>query len=369
MRVLHVYKTYFPDSLGGVEQVIKEVILSTSAHGVESSVLSLSLQRVDPTITVYGHPVHRCKSTIDVASTPMAISVFKRFSKLAKKADIIHYHFPWPFADLLHFACRINKPSVVTYHSDIVKQKRLLKLYQPLCKKFLTSVDSIVATSPNYFSTSETLQSFPDKTRVIPIGLDKSYYSSSSELLKSQWKRRFPDKFFLFVGVFRYYKGLHILIEAAEDVDTPIVIVGSGPIEHELKTHAAKLGLTNIHFLGSISHEDKVALLELSYAIVFPSHLRAEAFGISLLEGAMFGKPMISSEIGTGTTYINIDQETGLVITPNDPKGLAKAMNALVDNPVWASELGAKAEKRYQALFTAEKMGREYFDVYRELLF
>ena len=117
------------------------------------------------------------------------------------------------------------------------------------------------------------------------------------------WKRVIGQNFFVFVGVLRYYKGLHILMEAAQNSAWPVVVIGAGPVENALREQARELGLLNVKFLGGVSEEDKVAILKLSYALVFPSHLRSEAFGISLLEGAMFGKPLISSEIGTCLLY------------------------------------------------------------------
>src|SRR5690606_17794728 len=114
----------------------------------------------------------------------------------------------------------------------------------------------------------------------------------------------------------RYYKGLHFLIEAASKTAATIVIAGSGPEEIQLKSLAADKGLTNVHFLGRISDDDKSALLQACRGFVFPSHLPSESFGISLLEAAMAGKPMISCEIGTGTSYVNIHQQTGWVIEP-----------------------------------------------------
>jgi hypothetical protein len=102
--------------------------------------------------------------------------------------------------------------------------------------------------------------------------------------------------------------------------------------------------------------------------VAFPSHLRSEAFGISLLEGAMYGKPMISSEIGTGTTYINIDGETGLVVPPSDPQAFGEAMRTLWDNPELAQAMGKRAEARYWELFTAEQMARSYTALYHELV-
>jgi glycosyltransferase involved in cell wall biosynthesis len=270
--------------------------------------------------------------------------------------------------DLVHFATRIKNPTVITYHSDIIRQKKLLKLYQPLKSCFLNSSNKIIATSPNYLATSKDLIPHHRKTSVIPIGLDKSTYPIPSNQILDKWRSRVGCRFFLFVGVLRYYKGLHILIEAMKDKDYPLVIVGSGPIEVELKQHAARLKLKNIHFVGPVSEIDKIALLQLCYAVTFPSHLRSEAFGISLLEGAMYGKPLISSEIGTGTSYINIHEETGLVVLPCDPSALEEAITLLWENPSMAEQMGKQAEQRYWSLFTADRMAKSYVDVYQELI-
>ncbi len=367
MRVLHFFKTSFPDTMGGIEQVINQIARGANRLGVKTDVLSLTPDRVPRTIEIDGYLAHRARLDLQVASTGFSLSVFLRFAQLAKQADVIHYHFPWPFMDVVHFATRIKKPTVVTYHSDIIRQKNLLKLYKPLMWKFLGSMDRIVATSPNYLATSDVLARYPEKTSVIPIGMDKTTYPQPRAERLQFWQEKFGPKFFLFVGVIRYYKGLHVLMEAAQGTDYPIVIVGAGPIEDELKVQAAQLGLRNIHFLGHLPDEDKVALLTLCYGVIFPSHLRSEAFGISLLEGAMYGKPMISSEIGTGTTFINIAGETGLVVPPSDPAALRQAMQYLWERPEQAAEMGRRAEERYWKYFTAEQMVGEYVKLYHEL--
>jgi len=354
--------------MGGIELVINQIARGANNLGVESEVLSLTPDRVARTIEIDGYQAHRVRLDLQIASTGFSASAFFRFSQLAKKADVIHYHFPWPFMDLVHFATRVKKPTVVTYHSDIIRQKHLLKLYRPLKRKFLASMDRIVATSPNYLATSDVLAKFSGKVSVIPIGLDKSTYPQPIPDRLHVWRERFGPKFFLFVGLLRYYKGLHLLIEAAQGTDYPIVIVGAGPIEQELKTQVAQLGLCNIHFLGHLPDADKVALLTLCYGVVFPSHLRSEAFGISLLEGAMYGKPMISSEIGTGTTFINIGDETGLVVPPSDPVALRQVMSHLWEHPKEAAEMGKRAEERYWKHFTAEQMVKSYVDLYRDLV-
>lgn len=368
MRVLHFFKTYLPDSMGGIEQVIFQLCQSTLPHGVHSEVLTLSDDPQPSELMVADHRVHRAKLDLQIASTGLSYSVLKRFRHLAAQADVIHYHFPWPFMDLLHFLSGVKKPVVVTYHSDIVRQRNLMRLYSPLMHRFLTRADRIVAASPNYMATSKVLHHYRHKTVVIPYGLDRKSYPPASEERLQHWRERCGERFFLFVGVMRYYKGLHILLEAAQGTDYPIIIVGAGPLEIELKAQAERLGLRNVQFLGRLGDEDKVALLQLCTAIVFPSHLRSEAFGISLLEGAMFGKPMISSEIGTGTSYINIHNETGLVVPPSDPAAFSTAMRTLWENPLLAQDMGRKAAQRYEKLFTSELMGRQMAMLYRELL-
>lgn len=368
MKVLHFYRTYYPDTFGGVEQVIRQMAVGTTRLGVENEVLTLTRDTDRPLIEFEGHKVHRAHLNFEIASTGFSWSALSRLVELAKQADVVHYHFPWPFMDIAHFLGRVKTPSVVTYHSDIVRQKYLLKLYAPLKHQFLRDVNRIVATSPNYLATSPTLGLYKDKTEVITYGLDNSIYPVPSAELLDKWRQKVGKNFFLFVGMLRYYKGLHILLEAAAGTNIPIVIVGDGPEEIELKRQAEKLQLKNVHFLGALPEPDKVALLTLCFALAFPSHLRSEAFGISLLEGAMYGKPMISSEIGTGTTYINVAGQTGLVVPPSDPAAFRQAMEYLLAHPQEAAEMGKNARQRYLDLFTAEKMAGHYARLYQEVI-
>jgi O-antigen biosynthesis rhamnosyltransferase len=225
-----------------------------------------------------------------------------------------------------------------------------------------------VPTSPNYLQSSELLQDYRDKATVIPIGLDETCYPQALPERVQYWQDEVGEDFFLFVGVLRYYKGLHILLDACANSSSRVVIVGAGPVEADLKQQAMRLGLTNVHFLGAVSDEDKVALLKLCRAVIFPSHLRSEAFGVTLLEGAMYGKPLISSEIGTGSSYVNIDGVTGLVVPANDPPALRAAMHRLEQDRVLASEMGRKARERFETMFTARQMAQSYAALYERVL-
>ncbi len=368
INTLHVYKTFLSDTFGGVEQVIAQIAMTDATSDFNHTVVSLSKKSHQTHLNEFGIKNIRYKEDACFSSNAMSYSLLRDFGKLAKQYDLIHYHFPWPFADMMHGLWRIKKPSIMTYHSDIVRQKQMLRFYRPLMNYFLSSVDQLVATSPNYLASSEVLQQHQQKVTVIPIGLNKNSYPVPTEELKAYWRGRLGERFFLFVGVMRYYKGLHILLEAIQQTTYPVVLVGTGPIEVELKARAKALNLTNLHFLGALSDLDKTTLLQLCTCLVFPSHLRSEAFGVSLLEGAMFGKALISSEIGTGTSYINLDGKTGLVVPPNDPIALRKAMAFVWDNPAINEAMGQQAEARYLEFFTGNQMVKAYEKLYLDVV-
>lgn len=370
MKVLHVYRTYFPDTQGGLEEVIRQICLGASENGVQSKVFTLSDEPFPHRLPRVEAEVLRVRKTFEIASCGFALTGIRRFAKAVEWADIVHYHYPWPFSDLMYLVAGRSRPAVLTYHSDIVRQQFLLSLYKPLMRRYLGAMDRIVATSPNYFATSEVLGEFSEKVEIIPIGLNEPSYPAVDEQNRNLAvaRERYGDNFFLFVGVLRYYKGLHILLDAIVGAPYKVVIVGAGPVESELRKQASELGLDNVIFAGFISDKEKMALFQLCRAVVFPSYLRSEAFGVTLLEGAMSSRPLISAEVGSGTSHVNIHGETGLVVPPSDSQALRKAMDQLYADAHKAREMGLNARRRYEELFTGSAMGKRYSDVYQSVL-
>ena len=368
MKVLHVYRTYFPDTQGGVQETVRQISLGTSELGVSNRIFTPS---AGPHPAVLHHPegdVHRVKLNFEIASCGFCFTGIPEFKRCVQWADIVHYHFPWPFADALHFLANVRKPTLLTYHSDVIRQRALLALYSPLMKRFLQSARKIVCTSPNYLASSKVLNALGKPCSVIPIGLNRDSYPDVTESELDQFRQQHGEGFFLFVGLLRYYKGLHTLLDAAQLTPHKIVVVGAGPLEKELKQKMQKLGLSNVHFTGYIPDTSKMALIKLCRALVLPANLRSEAFGVSLLEGAMNGKPMISTEVGTGTSFVNIDAETGYVVPPENARLLADAMNRLAGDPEQAERLGQNALARFESMFTSRQMAEAYLDEYQQLL-
>jgi rhamnosyl/mannosyltransferase len=368
MRVLHVYKTFYPDSFGGVEQFISQLARAGKEFGIEAEVLSISKRGNTRNQFYCGCNTNTSKLSFSLRSTNFSTHAFNDFKELQKRVDIVHYHFPNPFMDILHLCCPPNCPTVLTYHSDIVRQKLLNIFYQPLMERFLSKVDAIVATSPNYLKSSKVLSRIKCKTCVIPIGIEPNVFSQISSEKMQNWKKNLGEKFFLFVGVLRYYKGLSVLLKALSSFDIPFVIVGSGPESDSLKKDASNLRLKNCIFLGALSEADKFALLKMCYGFVLPSNFRSEAFGISLCEAARFGKPLISCELGTGTSYINLNNVTGITVPPNNPNALCDAIKKLWTNGTLAKEYGENAKKRFFKCFTARQMAFRYYNLYKTLL-
>jgi O-antigen biosynthesis rhamnosyltransferase len=374
MRVLHFYSTYYPDTVGGAEAAISQICQSTSKFGVISTVMALSVSASPRRLRIDGHDVVRCKTNFEIASTRFSFSAFTTLRQLANEHDVVHYHFPWPFADFCQIALRLRNPYLVTYHSDVVKQKFLLKLYAPLMHRFLRGAAQLVATSPNYLETSDVLKTYRSKVSIIPLALSSGSYVPATLVSQQRWRTLLGDQpFFLFVGVLRYYKGLHLLIEAVRGSNLKVVIAGDGPEAYAL--HQQAHGLKNVVFLGRISEDDKVALLTIAYGFVFPSHLRSEAFGMSLLEAGLFGLPSICFDLGTGTTYVVEDGVSGIVAgrISNDVSGsaslrLRNAMNSLIADPAMARRLGSAAQTRIGAMFNVALLGKNYSRVYEKIV-
>lgn len=372
LRVLHVYRTYFPDPPGGLQEAIRQIALATQPFGIESRIFALTPSQVSVDVDRPEGVVIRSRSWAAPASCDLgSVNAFLRFAEAADWADVINYHFPWPFADVLRFIVRPKSKSVLTYHSDIVRQRWLGKFYSPLMNSMIRSVGAVVATSPAYATTSPILSKagVREKVRVIPLGItEESYPPSGDEAVFSRLGISPGEPYFIFIGVLRYYKGLHTLVRSAHQVGAKLVLAGSGPESDSLKRMAQDLGADNVLFAGQVTDAEKVALIKHSTAMVLPSHLRSEAFGMVLVEAAMLGRPMVSCEIGTGTSYVNLEGESGFVIPPEEPQALADSLCALLSDPGLATRLGQGARARYERMFSGPALGLAYSNLYQDIV-
>jgi glycosyltransferase involved in cell wall biosynthesis len=361
MKILHVYKTYYPDSTGGVEKSIENMAQGLKKLKVSSKILTLSNN-----VSV-NKKVISLKKTFEIFSTPFSFKLLFKFKSISNKYDIIHFHFPWPFIDLVFLLSNIKKPTVLTYHSDIVKQSFLKVFYYPIMILFLKRIDKIVSTSPNYLKSSKILQKFKSKTEVIPLGISKKNYKIKKSKIPF-FEKKYGKNFIIFVGVLRYYKGIEFLINSIKETNYKLYIVGNGKEYHKYNSIIKDYNLKNIKLLRSVSDKELPYLIKLSKCLILPSHLRSEAFGISLLEGLMFEKPLISCNIKTGTSFINIHNKTGFVVKPGNSYSLTNALNKIYSKKNKLNYFKNNSKKWFNLNFTQEKMSNSYYKLYKSLI-
>ena len=384
IRVLHVYKDYYPPVLGGIEKHLHALAHLQAAQGLDVTVLVTNpapFPRGMRTITSSERPTEegdrrvriiRAARLFTVASTP--ISLAQAWKQLHLETDIVHLHFPYPPGEVVNYLGRKAKATVITYHSDVIRQRVILRLYRPLLWRVLKRADAIIASSPGYVESSPFLSRLRERVRVIPLGIDLTPFLGVSQERARRHRRRLLGNrevpIVLFVGRLRYYKGVDVLLRALAHVpEAELWIVGTGPQGEEWKRLARTLGLgERVHFLGDVPEGDLPLYYAAADLFVLPSVSRAEALGLVLIEAMASGIPVISTELGTGTSFVNVHGETGLVVPAGDVQALAAAMRDLLAQPEVRARMGRAARERAVREFRADLMAARITEVYTDLL-
>ncbi len=363
MKILHVYKDFDPPVHGGME---RHMALMCRFQREWAEVRALTCSRRFRTVNASRDDteVREVGEWGRFQSAP--VSPMFPFHLRALQADVNVVHVPNPTAELSFLLSRPRGKLVVRYQSDVVRQAVAMKVYRPFLMKFLSKADIILAASERYLNTSSTLQPFRDKCRVVPLGVVPEEFDAPDPARIQALRDVHGGGFVLFFGRHRYYKGLDYLVKAAQDIDAPVVIAGTGPERSRIEALAKDLEV-DIDFVGELSHEDLVVHLHACDVVAFPSIERSEAFGLSMLEAHATGTPVVATTLGTGVEFVNLHEETGLNVPPRDPGALATAINALLRDPDLRARFGARARERVRAEFDARRIARAEFEIYQEV--
>lgn len=366
MKVLHIYKDYYP-ILGGIENHIKMLAEGQARRGLDVTVLVTHPDRDGDERMVNGVRVVRVRRIATKASTPLSLGLLARVAR--ERSDINHLHFPYPVGELAHLFFGRARKTVITYHSDVIRQRNLLRFYRPLLWQVLRRADRILATSPQYIASSPFLSRMPGKCEVVPLGVSLPQFSAVDDESVRAVRSRHPGPLLLFVGRLRYYKGVNYLIEAMGKIDATLLVVGSGPMEPEWRRLAGESGYgRRIVFAGDVPDEELPALYHAADLFVLPACERSEAFGAVQIEAMAASRPVVCTELGTGTSFVNQNEVTGLVVPPRDPAALAAAINRLLSDDDLRRRMGEAARERVLAEFGEDLMVERVIDVYERLL-
>ena len=371
LSILHVYKDYAP-VLGGIENHVRDLAEAQACAGHRVTVLVASRTRRHEDAILAGVRVVRVARWGTVASTPLAPGFLRWLPRL--DADIVHLHFPHPPGEVAWLLRGAGRPAVVTYHSDIVRQRVIGALYRPLLAHVLDRAAAIIANSPPYVDSSPELRRRRAQCTAVPLGVDLGRFAGGAAAAAAVRERLLPGAgsrpVLLFVGRLRYYKGLDVLLHALKRLpEAVLLVVGDGPMRTEWETLARRLHAPDrVVFAGDVDAEELPACYRLADVFVLPSTLRAEAFGTVLVEAMAAGVPLVSTELATGTSWVNRHGETGLVVPPSDPDALAAAITALLRDPEQRRRMGAAGRERARAEFSLQAMVTGVERVYRRVL-
>lgn len=363
MKILHIGK-YSLEFSGGIEKTIN-LLSEYLANKHEVTVVTNSLKKKRQT---YFHKkiLYEDLPTKNIFSapiTPKLISFLK-----GKEYDIIQISHPNPMASLAYLIARPKGKLVVWYHCDIFRQRILKYLYSPILNNVLKKASCIVVSNNN-LKASKVLKKYQSKIIVIPHGIKDDFNNKKYRIEAEKLRKELKKPLVLFVGRLVYYKGLEYLIKAMGEVDAKLMIIGQGPLEKELKMLVKRLNLEEKVIFKKVPQGKSLAkYYHACNVFVLPSAYCAEAFGIVLLEAMACSKPIITTELGTGTSYVCQNNISGLVVPPKNILALRKAIKKIIANKELAKRFGQAGKKRFEKYFTVNKMGESFVKLYKKIL-
>lgn len=375
MKILQLGKFY--PIRGGVEKVMWDLTGALSARGVDCDMLCAydtpsmradDLRPENGEIVFNGHgrcicvPA-LCKRSATMLSPAMVLWLRKHCGEY----DIIHIHHPDPMAAVALMLSGYKGRVILHWHSDILKQKFLLKFYKPIQNWVIRRADTVVGTTPVYVRESPYLSGVQEKVTYVQIGIEKITFNAQKVVTLHQITENRRIVFGL--GRLVEYKGFGYLVDAAKYLPDNylIAIGGMGPFEAGLRERIEKNGLdAKVRLLGYLEDEDVRAWMGACDVFVLSSVLRTEAFGIVQLEAMSCGKPVVATRIpGSGTAWANADGESGLNVPVGDSKALADAILKITADSVTYEEFSKRALRRYEDMFTTDAMINKILKIYK----
>lgn len=368
IKVLQINKLYYPD-IGGIERTVQNIAEGLKEN-VEMSVLVCQSKGHGVTEEVNGVVVQRCGSFGTLYSMPISLSFLWQLRRKSKKQDILQFHAPFPLGDLACLLSGYRGKVVLYWHSDVVKQKKLMVLYRPIMEKFLKRVDAIIVGSNGVIKGSSYLMNYQNKCVTIPFAVNQNIERMGKKYMDHAQPSMEKYARFLFVGRLVYYKGIEVLIQAFERVENAeLTIIGCGDSEKDLKAYIKKQGMSDrVHFLGKVEEDRLYREFSECDVFVLPSVEKSEAFGLVQLEAMAYGKPVINTNLPSGVPEVSINGITGLTVEPGNKRELGDAMRWFVEHPRERCEMGNAARKRLDSNYTLDVMMNRMMKLYNRLL-
>lgn len=253
-----------------------------------------------------------------------------------------------------YYNCLKNKCVKGSYLKSSVN---VIEMYFHLWRRYYDLIDFIITPS-NFYRKKLVDWRFPaNRVMHIPNFIDGGQFTPYYEY----------DDYFIYLGRLSEEKGIMTLIKAMKKVRRgKLVIIGTGPVESDIKAQIATLGLSNIEMAGFQSGDALNKYISNSMFSVIPSEWY-ENGPMSLLESFAYGKPVIGSNIGGIPEHIS-EGEDGLIFEPGNAEDLADKINVMCSDPRKTIEMGKTARRKVEKYFSKEAHLEKIMTIYNELL-
>jgi rhamnosyl/mannosyltransferase len=389
MNICHLGK-YYPPAPGGIETHVQTLARAQAALGANVRVVCINHQPPATNGAPRSWKNRSGNETVEEFDGPVKVTRVGRTASVARldiipglpamlddlqqsRIDVLHLHTPNPTMLITVASLRLSAPLVIMHHSDIVKQRLLKYMMSPFERLAYARASAIIASSDAYAQGSMVLQKHAEKVESLPMGLDLEPLLNPSPRARehaARLKQEHGTPLWLAVGRFVYYKGLHTAIAALRDAPGKLLIIGTGPMESELRRQAQSVGVSDrIVWCGRADEEQLIGAYHAATALWFPSTHKSEAFGLVQVEAMACGCPVINTEIaGSGVSWVSLHGQTGLTIPVNDAAGLAAAASRLVNEPGLRDRLSAAAIERAKCEFGHLQMAQRSLNLYRRVM-
>jgi len=363
---------------------VLELVVSTGLGGGPAQVLDLvrHLPRGEFAVTVAGPAGGPYVRIFGECGTPfveipidrLGIQPLAAALRLIRQGDIDLVHSHGKGAGLYGriAARRAGVPAVHTFHGIHYAgyPAGLGRLYLELERWLGRMTEAVVCVSDSEARDAAALGLAPrGRTHVIVNGIDARRIALGATARPSARKALGLEPDALALGTiarFDAVKALDVLLRgfavlAATQPGARLVLIGDGPEARRLRALAVSLGVDGkVRFAGVVAEASRL----LPALDLYVSASRREGLPLALLEAMACGLPVAATRVSGHVDAVE-DGVTGMLVEPDDPPALARAMDGLLGNPARRATMGHAGRRRVEERFTASRMAAETADLYR----
>ncbi len=232
-----------------------------------------------------------------------------------------------------------------------------VEMYFHYWMRYYQNVDKYIAVSRFYKDKMVEYGFDEKKISYLPNFIDSDNYKVNAN----------ENEYVLYFGRLSEEKGISVLLASAKLApDVPFYIVGSGPLEVDLKEIVQNEHLKNVHFLGFKTGDELKDIISRACCIVIPSEWY-ENCPMTILEAFAAGTPVIGSNIGGIPELIDVGND-GFIFQKSNVEELAAKIRWIWDNRTKAAEMGMEGRKKVEEQFNAEVHYDGLISIYKSVL-